>query len=147
MGSNVETIKDRLDIVEVISPYLKLEKAGANLKARCPFHNEKTPSFFISPARQGYYCFGCGAKGDIFTFVEEMEGTDFKGALTILADKAGVELRPETPRDSKEREHREKLLSVLEAATSFFEAELKKTPTAEKYLRERGVSEESAKIW
>ncbi|OGJ02397.1 DNA primase, partial [Candidatus Nomurabacteria bacterium RIFCSPLOWO2_12_FULL_44_11] len=80
MNSSVEQIKERLSIEEVVSSYIKLERTGANLKAKCPFHNEKTPSFFVSPARESYYCFGCGASGDIFTFVEEFEGLDFKGA-------------------------------------------------------------------
>ena len=73
-SSSVDKIKERLSIVDVISSYLKLEKAGGNFKANCPFHNEKTPSFFISPARNSYYCFGCGVKGDIFTFVEQSAG-------------------------------------------------------------------------
>ena len=92
MSTNVEQIKDRLNIVEVISSYIKVEKAGINFKARCPFHNEKTPSFFISPSRQNFYCFGCGEKGDIFSFVQKFEGVDFIGALKILADRAGIEL-------------------------------------------------------
>src|SRR3989338_7114295 len=92
MRGDVDTIKERLDIAEVISGYIKLEKAGVSFKARCPFHNEKTPSFFVSPLRQSYYCFGCGVKGDIFTFVEEMEGLDFCEALKLLAEQAGVEL-------------------------------------------------------
>src|SRR4051812_39533343 len=92
MGGDTDTIKERLDIAEVIGSYIKVEKAGANYKARCPFHNEKTPSFFISPSRQTFYCFGCGEKGDIFSFVEKIEGVEFKEALKLLADKAGVEL-------------------------------------------------------
>ncbi len=91
MSSSVEQIKERLNIEEVVGSYIKLERAGNSLKAKCPFHNEKTPSFFVSPERGSYYCFGCGAKGDIFTFVEEFEGIDFLGALKILADKAGVQ--------------------------------------------------------
>src|SRR3972149_37327 len=92
MRSTVDSIKERLDIVEVLGSYIKLEKAGKNFKARCPFHSEKTPSFVVSQERQNYYCFGCGAKGDIFTFVEESEGVDFKGALKLLAERAGVEI-------------------------------------------------------
>ena len=92
ISNGVQKIKEKLSIVDVISSYIKLDRAGINLKAKCPFHNEKTPSFFVSPARGSYYCFGCGASGDIFTFVEEFEGLDFKGALKLLADRAGVEL-------------------------------------------------------
>src|SRR3989304_7609182 len=88
--SPAEQIKERLNIVEVLSQYLKLEKAGANYRALCPFHKEKTPSFFISSNRGLYYCFGCGAKGDIFNFVENFEGLDFRGGLKGLADKAAV---------------------------------------------------------
>ena len=98
MSSSVDKIKERLGIVDVIGSYIKLERAGNNFKARCPFHNEKTPSFFVSPERSSYYCFGCGVKGDIFTFVEEFEGLDFRGALKVLAERAGVELVPENPK-------------------------------------------------
>src|SRR3989339_2069143 len=97
MNSPVQQIKERLSIEEVVSSYVKLEKAGANFKAKCPFHNEKTPSFFVSPDRGSYYCFGCAAKGDIFTFIEEFEGLDFKGALKILAGRAGVSLQNFNP--------------------------------------------------
>src|SRR3972149_10583605 len=97
MNSPVDKIKERLSIEDVVSSYIKLERAGANLKARCPFHNEKTPSFFVSPSRGSYYCFGCAAKGDIFTFIEEFEGLDFKGALQLLAGRAGVSLQNFNP--------------------------------------------------
>ena len=146
MRGDVETIKERLDIAEIVSGYVKLEKAGQSFKGRCPFHNEKTPSFFVSPARQSFYCFGCGAKGDIFTFVEELEGLSFRETLKMLAEKAGVTLqyRPEA---GKERSEKEKLLSVLEIATQFFENELSKNETARKYLLSRGLSEASIKSW
>ncbi len=146
MRGDVETVKARLDIAEVVGGYVKLEKAGASLKGRCPFHNEKTPSFFVSPARQSYYCFGCGAKGDIFTFVEELEGLSFKETLKSLAERAGVEIdyRPEA-REAKDE--KEKILQVLEVATQFFENELKNTPTALEYLKSRGIDESSVKHW
>ena len=146
MRGDVETIKERLDIAEIVSGYVKLDKAGQSFKGRCPFHNEKTPSFFVSPVRQSYYCFGCGAKGDIFTFVEELEGLSFKETLKMLAEKAGVELeyRPEA---GKERSEKQKLLSVLEIATQFFEKELSKHDDAKKYLLSRGISEASIKSW
>ena len=83
MNSPVDKIKERLSIEEVVSSYIKLEQSGVNFKARCPFHNEKTPSFFISPERGSYYCFGCNAKGDIFTFMEEFEGLDFGRTETL----------------------------------------------------------------
>lgn len=140
MNSPVAKIKERLGIEEIASSYIKLERAGANLKAKCPFHNEKTPSFFISPDRGTYYCFGCGASGDIFTFVEEFEGLDFKGALKLLAERAGVEL----PRYNKEAEsEKEKLYRAMEEAAKFFEKNL--TTETVTYLKERGLKEETIK--
>lgn len=146
MRGDVETIKERLDIAEVVGSYVKLEKAGQSYKGRCPFHNEKTPSFFVSPARQSYYCFGCGAKGDIFTFVEEQEGISFREALKSLAERAGVEIddRPEA-RESKSEKDR--IHSVLELATQFFENQLKENPTARSYVEVRGISEATMKRW
>ncbi|MBX4195558.1 DNA primase [Candidatus Parcubacteria bacterium] len=144
MRGNVEAIKERLSVEEVIGSYVQLQKAGQNFKAKCPFHNEKTASFMISPSRQSYYCFGCGARGDIFTFVKEMEGVDFKQALRTLADRAGVELTFERGEGKNDKD---KLYSVLEDATLYFENELKKSPEALKYLAERGVNEGSIKTW
>ncbi|HEY4517908.1 MAG TPA: DNA primase [Candidatus Paceibacterota bacterium] len=138
MANEVEQIKDRLGIVEVLSSYVKLEKAGANLKARCPFHSEKTPSFFVSPSRNTYYCFGCGVKGDIFSFVQAFEGLDFLGALKLLAPRAGIELEP---RDPKVDEERVQLQKILEAATSVYEQGLKTSGEARAYLKKRGVTE------
>lgn len=136
----MEKIKDRLGIAEVIGSYLKLEKAGKNLKARCPFHNEKTASFFVSPDRGSFYCFGCGAKGDIFSFVEQFEGLDFKGTLKLLAERAGVKLEYEN-RD--ERTGREKIFQILEEATRYFEDNLKLNDDAKSYLQKRGVAEKT----
>jgi DNA primase len=142
MRGDAHTVKERVDIVDLIGGYIKLEKAGQNFKARCPFHNEKTASFHISPSRQTYYCFGCGKKGDVFTFVEEMEGTDFRGALKILADKAGVEL-VNAPAES--RGEKEKLYEVLLEAAKFFEENLEDSPKALAYLKSRGLTSESIK--
>lgn len=145
MSSSVEQIKERLSIVDVISSYLKLEKAGANFKAVCPFHNEKSPSFFISATRQSYYCFGCGAKGDIFTFVEQFEGLDFKGALNVLARRAGVELEPyRAGANQKEKSEKERLYELMEAATEFYKTQFEKNSEAKKYIEDRGVTAETA---
>jgi len=155
MNSPVNQIKERLSIEEVVSSYIKLERAGANLKAKCPFHNEKTPSFFISPSRGSYYCFGCGASGDIFTFVEEFEGLDFKGALKLLADRAGVKLESYN-RENKEKEgEKERLYRAIEEATLFFENNFslktnqsqaeKESKNALAYLKSRGLEDKTIK--
>jgi DNA primase len=142
MNSPVQKIKERLSIEEVVSSYIKLEKVGSNLKARCPFHNEKTPSFFLSSDRGTYYCFGCGAKGDIFTFVEEFEGLDFRGSLKLLADRAGVILENYNPKEESEKE---KLYRVMEEATRFFETNLVGSKQVLDYLKSRGLEEKSIK--
>lgn len=145
MNSPVTKIKERLTIEEVVSSYIKLDKAGNNLKARCPFHNEKTPSFFVSADRGTYYCFGCGASGDIFTFVEEFEGLDFKGALKLLADRAGVELTAFTKEKKESESEKEKLYRVMEEATKFFESNLINNTEVLDYLKSRGLKEKSIK--
>src|SRR6266704_5605944 len=128
--SSVDQIKSKIDIVSLVSSYVKLEKAGGNFKGRCPFHNEKTPSFFVSPDRGTYYCFGCQAKGDIFTFVQEFEGLDFIGALKVLAEKAGVTLERG---DKSERTEKERLYSVLEQAVFFYQKKLSEHKEASEY--------------
>ncbi len=137
--SPVQAIKERLGIEEVVSSYLKLEKAGVNLKAKCPFHSEKTPSFFVSPSRGSYYCFGCGAKGDIFTFVEEFEGLDFKGALNLLAGRAGIEL-PKWRGESHEAfSEKERLYEIMLKATEYYSGLLEGNKKAREYLKSRGL--------
>jgi DNA primase len=140
MNSPVQKIKERLSIEEVVSSYIKLERAGANLKAKCPFHNEKTPSFFVSLERGSYYCFGCAAKGDIFTFVEEFEGLDFKGALKLLANRAGVSLGDYNPKEESEKE---KLYRAMEEAARFFILNLGAKQI--EYLKSRGLIEKTIK--
>lgn len=145
--SQVQEIKERLDIVEVISSYLKLEKTGANYRASCPFHSEKKPSFFVSPSKQIFKCFGCGAAGSVFDFVMRIEGIEFKEALSLLAKRAGVELKQVS---SKELTERQRLSEILELACLFFERQLKESQKGQqalKYLKQRGISEQSVKKW
>lgn len=142
MRGDALTVKERLDIVDILGGYLKLEKAGSNFKARCPFHNEKTASFLISPARQSYYCFGCGKHGDVFTFIQEIEGVDFKTALRQMADKAGVALEY-APKES--RSEKDKLFEILEVAALFFEANLTEHPEALAYIESRGITRDTSK--
>jgi DNA primase len=141
-GDTVQKIKDKLSIVDVVSGYVKLERAGASMRARCPFHAERTPSFHVSPERGTYHCFGCNVGGDIFTFIQEIEGLDFKGALKVLAEKAGVEIVYERKENHDERE---RLFEVLEVAAIFFASRL--TDEARAYLKERGVSEETVRTF
>jgi len=134
----VDRIKERIDIAEVIGSYIDLEQSGSNLRAICPFHNENTPSFFVSPDRGLYYCFGCGAKGDVFTFVQEFEGLDFYGALQMLARKAGVELK----NNSKQtRQKRKRLFKVLEMATAAYVSNLQESQAAREYLHNREITD------
>jgi DNA primase len=142
MNSPVQKIKERLSIEEVVSSYIKLEKVGSTLKARCPFHNEKTPSFFVSVDRGNYYCFGCGAKGDIFTFVEEFEGLDFRGALKLLADRAGVPLEAYNPKEESEKE---KLYRIMEEITKHLCDNLSSNSKVLEYLKSRGLEEKTIK--
>ncbi len=144
MATPVEQIKERLGIADVVGSYLKLERAGSSLKAKCPFHSEKTPSFFVSPARGSYYCFGCNAKGDIFTFVQEFEGLDFIGALRVLAERAGVTLQKIDPKVKSEYA---RLYLCLEKATRFFEEKLRAAPDVGHYLASRGLTEETIRSW
>jgi DNA primase len=139
-NSNVDQIKERLSITDVLSGYIKIERSGANYKARCPFHNEKTPSFFISPSRNSYYCFGCGVKGDIFSFVQAYEGLDFRGALKQLAEKAGVTL---TGAPKENTDEKEKLFAVMEVAATFYQDQLPKHAPSLEYLKNRGVTAET----
>jgi len=140
MSSVAEQIKARLGVQDVIGTYLKLENAGANMKAKCPFHAEKTPSFFVSPARGSYYCFGCNRGGDIFTFVQEIEGIEFRQALRILAERAGVPITFE--RD--ENDDRNKVLrEIMEVATLFYQKELSEDNEPMNYLLGRGLNKKT----
>ena len=143
MNSPVEDIKSRLNIVDVVGEYVRLAKAGAHWKACCPFHNEKSPSFMVNEDKQIYHCFGCNKGGDVFSFVMEIESLEFKEALKILAEKAGVQLKSFNP---KAQEGKNKVLEALELATKFYEKQLWDGLGKEKilkYLSDRGISTDS----
>lgn len=145
MFSPIDEIKSKLDIVNVIQGYIKVEKVGNNYRALCPFHNEKTPSFFISSEKQVWHCFGCNKGGSIFQFVMEMEGLDFYDALKILAQRAGVELKKY---DKNFYTKRSKILDINNEALDFFLKSLKNTrggKQAIQYLKSRGLNEEIIK--
>ena len=140
MADTVQEIKDKLSIVDVVGSYVKLTKAGKYWKGLCPFHNEKTPSFMVSPERDFYHCFGCGKGGDIFSFVQDIENLDFKGALRLLAEKAGVTIEYENREKS---DIKEKIFAALKDAEDFYVKELAKKPDALEYLKKRGLKAET----
>ncbi len=133
-----DQVKENLSIIDVVSTYVRLEKSGAQFRARCPFHNERTPSFYVSPERKSYHCFGCQAHGDIFTFVEKIENIPFIEALKILADRAGVSLK-----DTKRNEAESRLISLLKDATIHFENNFKQSAEAREYIFGRGLKDET----
>ena len=138
----VDQIKNKLDIKDVIANYIKLEKSGVNLKARCPFHQERTPSFFVSPSRQIWRCFGCGEGGDIFTFIEKIEGVDFVDALQRLGQKAGVDVKKQDP---KIRNQKNKSLEICDLVSKYFHRQLesKNGELVVEYFASRGINKQS----
>ena len=149
--SVIEEVKDRLDIVEVISSYVPLQKSGRNYKALCPFHSEKTPSFVVFPDNQRWHCFGaCGDGGDVFTFVMKREGWDFRTALEELARRAGVELRPRTQAQMQAEEEADRLRSALTTAAQYYNHLLRHAPEAEAaraYVARRGLDDETVECF
>ncbi len=136
-SSTAELIKSKLDIVDFLRGYLTLQPAGKNFKALCPFHHEKSPSFSISPERQRWHCFGCGADGDIFGFVMKYENMEFGEAMRMLAEKAGVELKHENPAEYR---YTGLLFDLNDQAKKFFVKALSAAPIVRQYLAERGLA-------
>jgi DNA primase len=147
--SVITEVKQRLDIVEFISEYVTLQKAGRNFKGLCPFHSEKHPSFFVFPEQQSWHCFGaCGAGGDIFSFIMKKEGIDFGQALRLLAQRGGVTLSPREAPSKAEDERKERLFQINEAATEYYHHLLSATKagaTPRSYLTKRKVMPETIK--
>lgn len=140
-SDDVRRIKERLDIVEVIGDHVRLKKAGVNFIGLCPFHEEKTPSFNVSPSRQTFHCFGCGQGGDVFTFVMQKESLSFREALDVLAQRAGVSLST-----GIQREHRERsLFDVMETACSLYRSLLEgaEGEAARAYLSRRNLPQKA----
>ncbi len=144
-----DRVRDAVDMIAVVSDHTELRRAGASeYVGRCPFHDERTPSFGVNPIEKVYYCFGCQASGDVFTFVMETEGLDFPGALQSLADRFGVELQTEQedPQAAQRRQRRERLQSLLGRAASYYARylwEAQEAAPARDYLQSRGLREET----
>ena len=145
----VEQIKERLGVAEIIGEYIKLEKSGVNYKALCPFHNEKTPSFTVNTERNFWYCFGCQEGGDIFNFIEKIEGLEFREVLERLAERTNIELpKFNTQKSKEEKSQKQKALNILELTTKIYQQQLiKHSQSAEilNYLKQRGFTRETIK--
>lgn len=147
ISSPVDEIKNKLDVVDVIQGYIRLQKAGRNYKALCPFHSEKAPSFVVSPEKQMWKCFGCGAGGSLFDFVMQMEGVEFGDALRMLAQRAGVELKKVDPKLKTERT---RTYEICHLANQFFIRQLTASQIGkniQKYLAGRGLKPAAIKDW
>jgi len=144
----VDQIKSRLDLVEVVQQYVPLRKRGRELWGLCPFHPEKTPSFKVDPQRQSWHCFGCDKGGDLFSFIEQVEKVDFRRALELLADRAGVELQDRSPADRQRSELRRNILELNRLAAQYYEYVLHHTSAGEpgrELLARRQVDAETAR--
>ncbi|MCS7066409.1 MAG: DNA primase, partial [Fimbriimonadales bacterium] len=137
-----EEIRERIDLVELVSGYVRLERAGSNFKGLCPFHTERTPSFYVSPSLNRFHCFGCGASGDAFAFLMRIEGVSFREALRRLAERAGVELRESPPEQETQDEHN-RLRRAVFAAHFYYRQCLQRAPRARQYLQQRGLTPET----
>ncbi len=148
--AKVQEIRERTDIVELVSSYLPLKRSGANHQGLCPFHGEKTPSFNVNAVRQIFHCFGCGVGGNAFAFLMRMEGLSFPEAVRRLGERVGIEVEEEslTPAEIRRREENDRLIRINEVASEFYHRILLEAPeggAARRYLRERGYDSETAR--
>lgn len=149
-NSTVTEIKERLNIVEVLSTYLPLKKSGSYYKTNCPFHNEKSASFVVTPSRQIWHCFGCGEGGDVFTFLMKYENLEFKEALQILADRTGVKLPAYSAGDSEQDRAQDSAYRINELSAKFYHEVLMRSESMEaarQYAKGRGLKAETVKEW
>ena len=140
----IEQVRDRTDVVEIVGQYVDLKRAGTNYKGLCPFHQERTPSFIVSPERQTFHCFGCGKGGNVFRFLMEMDGVTFPDAVRALAEKAGIQI--ETRAADEDRSEQDALFEANAFAARFYYHQLTKSPGADKarrYLEGRGIPREA----
>lgn len=145
--SIIDKIQEKSDIVEIISAYIPLKKVGRNYKTTCPFHHEKTPSFIVSPDKQIYHCFGCGAGGNVFSFLMKYENLQFPEVVEMLAKKTGVVLPKGAGRRDEENSFTSQLYKINELACQFFQSCLANNKTARDYLASRGIGDEAAHIF
>lgn len=143
----IEQVRHANDVVEVIGAYFPLKRAGANFRALCPFHKEKTPSFNVNASKQMWKCFGCGAGGDVFKFVMQYENLDFLAAVRRLAERAGIKVEVEDAAATGHREEKDLLLKLHEDASAFFQENIGKAAIAQRYLEKRQISREVARRW
>ncbi|HAP32590.1 MAG TPA: DNA primase, partial [Firmicutes bacterium] len=148
----LEEIRNRLDIVEVVSSYIELKKAGRNYVGLCLFHPEKSPSFTVSPEKQLYHCFGCQSGGNLFTFIMQAEGISFPEAAHYLARRAGMELEdePRSPAEQQKERLRALLLKAGATAREYFQFHLWRTSAGQEalaYLQRRGLTEQTIKAF
>src|SRR5512146_2709627 len=144
----VEEVKSRLNIEDVVSEYVQLKRAGRNWRGLSPWTNEKTASFMVSPEKQIWHDFSSGKGGNMFSFVMEVDGVDFKGALELLARKAGVDLEQYRPARSRSGPDKERLHQLLELAARFYQVQFSKNKTALEYvLKERKFTKKTALEW
>ncbi|MEI8314958.1 MAG: DNA primase [Verrucomicrobiota bacterium] len=143
----IEQVRHANDVVDVIGAYFPLKKAGANFRALCPFHKEKTPSFNVTPSKQIWHCFGCGTGGDVFKFVMQYENLDFLAAVRRLAERAGIKVEAENATGMADRSEKELLLKLHDEVAAFFQENLRSAEVAKKYLEKRKISAEVARKW